>query len=123
MKPAHLDQLSVQDLLARFAQICIAQDEALLANEIARFNRLFGAMLEIVNELKLRPGDQRRELLQLYGHPNMQVRLKAAKNSLAVAPKAARRLIEEIKDSNWLPQSGEAGMTLQNLDDGIFKPT
>jgi ParB-like chromosome segregation protein Spo0J len=123
MKPAHLDQLSVQDLLARFAQICIAQDEALLANEIARFNRLFGAMLEIVNELKRRPGDQRRELLQLYGHPNMQVRLKAAKNSLAVAPKAARRLIEEIKDSNWLPQSGEAGMTLQNLDDGIFKPT
>jgi hypothetical protein len=123
MKRVHLDQLSVQDLLARFAKICIAQDDALLANEIARFNRLFGAMLEIVNELKVRPGDQRHELLQLYGHPNMQVRLKAAKNSLAVAPSAARQLIEEIKDSNWLPQSGEAGMTLQNLDDGIFKPT
>lgn len=123
MTLAHLTQMSAQDLLARFVQICIAQDEALLANEIARFNRLFDAMQAIVSELKQRPGDQRRELLHLYRHPNMQVRLKAAKNSLAVAPAAARQLIEEISESKVLPQAGEAGMTLQNLDDGIFKPT
>jgi Domain of unknown function (DUF2019) len=42
--------------------------------------------------------------------------------SLGVAPKAARQVIESVTESNWFPQAGEAGMTLRNLDSGIFKP-
>lgn len=52
----------------------------------------------------------------------MQVRLQAAKRMLAVAPEAARHVIEEIKKSQWFPQAGEAGMTLRNLAAGVFKP-
>jgi ParB-like chromosome segregation protein Spo0J len=118
-----LSKMSVEQLLARFADIGVAQDEALLGNEIGRFNRLFQGMQDIVQELKTRPGDQRRALLSLYTHPNMQVRLKAAKNTLAVAPTEARKLLEVISASEWQPQAGDAGMSLWNLDRGVFKPT
>jgi len=117
-----LTQMSVDQLMARFADFGMAQDEALLGNDFERFNRLFQSMQAVVLELKGRAGDQRRALLTLYAHPNVQVRLKAA-NSLAVAPIAGRQLLEEISASQWQPQAGEAGMSLSNLDAGIFKPT
>jgi hypothetical protein len=53
----------------------------------------------------------------------MQVQLQAAKLTLAVESDEARRKIEAIASSRWLPQSGDAGMCLLNLDRGIFKPT
>jgi hypothetical protein len=118
-----LSKMSVEQLLARFADIGVAQDEALLGNETGRFNRLFQSMRDIVQELKERPDDQRRALLSLYTHPDMQVRLKAAKNTLAVAPNEARKVLEEISASGWQPQAGDAGMSLWNLDRGVFKPT
>src|SRR5262249_46404110 len=68
-------------------------------------------------------GDQRRALLPLYDHPNAQVRLKAVKATLAVAPERARRMLEIIADSREYPQAGDAGMTIDALDQGIFKPT
>ena len=52
----------------------------------------------------------------------MQVRLNAAKLTLAVAPKAAREALEAIASSHHYPQAGDAGMTLFALDDGIFEP-
>jgi len=43
-------------------------------------------------------------------------------HTLAVDPEAARALLHEIEDSKEFPQSGDAGMTLWNLEQGIFKP-
>jgi ParB-like chromosome segregation protein Spo0J len=123
MKKVKLQDLSVKELIARFVDVGLAQDEALLYDELAKFSRLFEQMQEVVRELKRRPGDQRRALLDLYDHPNLQVRLKAAKNSLALAPEEGRRLLQAIADSREYPQAGEAGMSLDNLDLGIFKPT
>jgi uncharacterized protein DUF2019 len=76
----------------------------------------------IGGELKRRPGDQRRALLPLYDHPNIEVRLRAAKRTLAVAPVEARRMIESIAASRWFPHAGDAGMCLELLDRGIFVP-
>jgi hypothetical protein len=78
------------ELVQRFATLAAEQDVCLLENDISGANRLFDRMQEIVTELKGRPGDQRVALMDLYAHSNMQVRLKAAKNTLAVAPQAAR---------------------------------
>jgi len=80
-------------------------------------------MEAVEEELKMREGDQRQALLQLYHHANTQVRLAAAKATLAVAPEAARRTIEAIAASRDYPQAGDAGMTLDSLERGIFKPT
>jgi hypothetical protein len=123
MSKITLSGMTTDDLVARFAEIGRAQDRALLGGETAKFNRLFSQMTDVSNELKSRPGDARRALVTLYSYPSTQVQLKAAKHTLAVAPVEARRKIEEIADSKWFPQAGEAGMSLLNLDRGIFKPT
>lgn len=122
MNKVSLSDMTTQDLVERFAQIGRAQDEALLGGQISKFNRLFDQMAEISKELKERPGDQRRELMVLYDFPNMQVRLKAAIHTLAVSPIEARGQLETIAELKWFPQAGDAGMSLSNLDRGIFKP-
>ena len=123
MTKTNLSEISTGDLVARFAEIACEQDRALLGGEIAKFNRLYDRMQEVSDELKRRPGDQRRALIALFDYPNMQVRLKAAKHTLAIAPAEARAQLQAIADSNWMPQAGDAGMSLWNLDRGVFKPT
>jgi hypothetical protein len=123
MKRAKLQDMTVDQLVERFTAIALDQDRALLRNEYAKFNRLFEQMEEVKGELKARDGDQRRALLRLYDHPNAQVRLKAVKATLAVAPERARRMLEIIAESREYPQAGEAGMSIDNLERGIFKPT
>jgi hypothetical protein len=119
----NLSVSSVEELVIRFVNLALAQDQALLQDEISKFNVLFRQMHAVIDELKSRPGDGRHALLDLYGHPNLQVRLKAVKNSLALAPDEGRRVLQAIADSREYPQAMEAGMSLSNLDQGIFKPT
>jgi hypothetical protein len=123
MKQSRLEAMTVNELVELFAEIGIAQDQALLDDEIGKFNKLFDRMHMVNEELKGRTGDQRRALLRLYNHPNAQVRLKAAKATLAVAPDAARNMLETIANSREFPQAGEAGMSLWNLEQGIFNPS
>lgn len=118
-----IEKMSVDRLVERFADLCLDQDRALLYSDAGKFNKLFRQMVAVRNELKKRPGDQRRALLALYNHENAQVRLQAAKETLILAPEAARRLIETIANSRKYPQAGDAGMSLFALDEGIFKPT
>lgn len=123
MKRTVLADLTVEELVRRFIEIGLAQDKALLLDELSKFNRLFDQMEAVKAELKSREGDQRRALIRLYDHPNAQVRLKAANATLAVAPAAAREMLQIIADSGEFPQAGDAGMSLVNLERGIFKPT
>lgn len=123
MKRTNLEEMTVDQLVDRFAMLGVAQDRALLYSEIAKFNILFRQMVAVRDELKRRPGDQRRALLALYEHENAQVRLQAANVTVAVAPEAARTLIENIANSRKFPQAGDAGMALDALDRGIFKPS
>jgi hypothetical protein len=122
MKLAKLEQMTTDQLVTRFAEIGIAQDQAELMGEIGKFNSLYRQMDATEKELRRRGQAARLALLRLYEHPNMQVRLNAAKRTLGVAPESARKVIQAIYDSKWYPQAGDAGMTLSNLDRGIFKP-
>jgi hypothetical protein len=119
---SNLGQLTVDELVARFVAIVIQEDKAEQKSDQKRRNALRTQMFAIVKELKSRPGDQRRALLPFYSHPNIDVRLQAAHSTLAIAPKTARRVIEDIANSNRFPHAGEAGMTLSNLDSGFFVP-
>jgi Domain of unknown function (DUF2019) len=118
-----INEMTVDQLVAHFIAIALDQDKAIAVDDNAKFNRLFEQMEAIKRELKARDGDQRRALLRLYDHPNAQVRLKAVKATLAVAPERARRMLEIIAESGEFPQAGEAGLSLVNLQRGIFKPT
>jgi hypothetical protein len=123
MKQFKLQDMTADQLVKLFESIALQQDEALLRNELTRFNSLYRQMNEVENELRVRAGDQRHLLVSLYDHPNAQVRLKAAARSLAVVPAQARRLLEVIANSQQYPQAGDAGMLLAGLDDGTFRPT
>ncbi len=123
MSKDELGGISVADLVQRFAAVGIEEDKAEFAGDLAKRNRLCRQMFAIAKELKSRSGDQRRALLALHDHPNFEVRLMAAKSTLAIAPKEARRVIEEIAASKNFPYAGDAGMCLWALDNGISKPT
>lgn len=117
------ENLSTKELIDRFAELCVAQNQAMLYSDGAKVNRLIRQMWVVEDELKSRPGDQRRELLVLFEHENAQVRLMAARATLVVAPEAARKMIETIANGPKIPQAGDAGMTISNLDSGLYKPS
>jgi len=122
MKQPKLHSLSVADLVDLFATIAMEEDKAEKVDDQAKRNRLAYELDAVQAELKSRPGDQRRALLPLYDHPNMQARLMAAKYTLTVAPAQARRMIEWIAASSSFPYAGDAGMCLWALNKGVFKP-
>lgn len=122
MKKPNLARLTTDQLVDRFAEIGIAQDDALWDGKYAKFNGLFDQMMDVDRELRSRGREARLALTRLFDHRNIQVRLQAARWSLGVASVEARRLIEKISQSGFYPQAGDAGMTLVALDDGTFKP-
>lgn len=118
-----LGALSNEEIVKRFEKLCIEQYDAMDREERGRVNRLVWRIHHLVMELKSRPGDQRRLLRRFFGHSNMQVRLSAAHANLAIDYPAARREIQDIANSKWEAQCLDAGMTLINLDNGIYRPT
>lgn len=122
MKRVKLSDMTTEQLVQLFADLAVQQDAALLYRAQREVNRIFWKLEEIKSELGARPGDQRSALLQLYDHKNMQVRVKAAKATLAIAPEAARAQLEAIRASGWQPQALDAGMSLGELDRGVYKP-
>jgi hypothetical protein len=142
MTNADLKAMTVTELVENFAGLSVKQNKALLEYELSEFNRLFPQIdavpqesdglsefnrlywqIDAINEeLKGRPEDQRRALLALFNHPDLQVRLNAAKATLAVAPGEARAMLEYIHKRYRGLQGGDAGMCLWNLDRGVFVP-
>jgi hypothetical protein len=114
---------SVERLVEEFANSCKAQGEALLGGDVNTHNRHYRDMAAIRDELKSRPGDQRRALLALYESDNPYIRLQAARATYALAPDAARAVIEEVANSKNYPFAGHAGMALWAIDEGISKPS
>lgn len=114
---------SVETLVKLFTEIALDQYETHFDFDTRKFNKLFGEMEDVKNLLKAMPGDQRSALLPLLEHPNLEVRLRAAKATLAVAPEAARATLVALTRIQHTPQAGDAGMCLRALDEGIFKPT
>jgi hypothetical protein len=112
----------VQALITQFVEIGIAQYHAIYVIDNAKYNRLFARMNSVRAELKQMHGDQRRALLPLLSHPNVQVRLAAARSLLALYPDLARRALDSIRESGIEPQNGEATTTIRRLDEGSYIP-
>lgn len=122
MRRIKRQDMSDGQLVERYTEISLAQDSALRYDEIAKFNKLYLQKKEVEDELRSRPGDRRRLLQHLYEHKNAQVRRNAAVATLALAPDAARRVLERILSDKEFPQAGDVGMLLSGLDDGTWRP-
>ncbi len=118
-----LSNLTVEQLVQQFADLGVAQYQAASQESIRLYNKLFAQTMKVTEELKSREGDARTALVALYRHPNVEVRMGAAKATLAVNPEGARDLLIAIEKLNRFPQSPSAGMCLSSLEDGTFKPT
>jgi hypothetical protein len=101
----------------------LAQYDAAYVVDTKKYNRLFAKMQTIENEMKRREGDQRRALLPLLDHPNVQVRMMAAHAVLAISPAFARKAFESVRESGIFPQAANAGMALRALDNGTYVPS
>ena len=123
MTDQKLKEMSVGELVERFLAIAIDQDKAIFDENNSRFNALYKQMQSVRDELRARPGDQRSALRALLDHPNVQVRLKAAITTLALAPDISERVLCQIADSKRLPQAADAGLILDGLRDGSFVPS
>lgn len=118
MKRVELQDLTVDQLAERFRTIALDQYEAMELHDTAKLGRLFQQEVDVVAELMLRAGDQRRVLMSLYGHPNPQVRYAAASMTKDITPQEARRVCEIIIERNEYPQTVNAGILIDALDRG-----
>ena len=115
--------MTAAELVREFETLCIAQYRSLEREEITQFNKRYKNIQAIHDELKSRTGDQRRALQSLFGKGNLQARYMAAHSNLAIDYDKARKELEAIAATNWHPQAAQAGMTLWNLDRGVYRPT
>ena len=111
-----LTGMSVEQLAERFLDITMQQHHAEMDDDYAAYNRLYRQMEAVEKELKSRPGDQRRILFPLYNHQKAQVRFMAAVATLAIAPDAARAVLQLIGDRN----AADARGIMRDLDAGRF---
>ncbi|MGO9007601.1 MAG: DUF2019 domain-containing protein [Beijerinckiaceae bacterium] len=119
MTRANLREQTVDDLVDRFAEICVAQRRASLRDNIQKLIALTWEMKDVYDELKERGRDAHLALTKLYDHPNIQVRLQAARLTAEVAPASARQVLEAISRSGRMPQAADAREKLRNLDEGV----
>lgn len=116
MTSVDLTKLSIDQLLARFVQLCLRDDDAQQVANVAARNRFVYEISDVKKELQARPGDQRTALISLFKHPNLMVRYHAATNLMAIIPDEARRQMQAIADSKQYPIAGSAGTYLLMLD-------
>lgn len=122
MKKTDLDKLSNAELVSRFAEAARKRGLAALDLEVRKVNRLYSYMDAIHSILRARGTEARRELLPLLDNKDRLVRYFAAKQLLGIEPGRTREIIESTH-KNWFDAIAlDAGMTLYNLDTGVFKP-
>ncbi|HKW53861.1 MAG TPA: DUF2019 domain-containing protein [Stellaceae bacterium] len=125
--------MSDEQLAKAFIDISIKQADATGRRDARASSKVIKHLQAIKEILRARGPEARKVLvpllsyrpgsLQLFANQTAQVRLNAAKELLAVVPDEARAALEELAERGPSFQSGSAGMCLQLLDDGVFKPT
>ena len=118
-----LDKLTTNELVARFASLSEQQYPLILTDEIKKYNRLVDKQAEIDKELRRRGIAARLELTKLFNHPNIQVRLIAARHSIGVAREPALNMLRQIMKEDFGPFRLSAGMTVALVEDGTINPT
>jgi hypothetical protein len=119
MKSLRFQELTTDELVQEFARLARHMGAAMLDSETGRFNRMFPGMQAIDRELRSRGRDARMALFPLLEDQDRFVRYYAAKYLLGLVPDLARRVIEDIAEVKYDALSGDAGMCLYALDQGI----
>lgn len=106
-----------------FEALCIEQGRKTDIDEVREYNRLYAEIREVVDELRIRPGDARHLLIPLLAHEDWHVRLKAGIYTYALAPQEARKVLQWLRETRLGYLALEAGFFLSGIDKGEFTPT
>ncbi|MAS13296.1 MAG: hypothetical protein CMH69_08335 [Nitratireductor sp.] len=98
-----------------FIDLSLTQHEAVLYLETRAYNRAYEKIRKLVDKLRLSPGDQRHALIDLFDHPNPQVRLNAAKYAHPLFPEESIQVVQSIIDAKKYPQEAHARSALDYL--------
>ena len=107
-----LQTLSVDELVQRFAAVALKQHDPLEYDDAEAYNLLVPEAQAIEDELKRRGAAEFCCLDRLLSHPNITVRLEAARSLIRVIPDKVRPVLERIQRTGHLPHAGDAGMLL-----------
>jgi len=122
MNRPELSQLTNADLVRRFAEAAKKRGLAVLDNNVRNANRMFQCMDAVDSVLRARGLEARKAALPLLDSEDRFVRYFSAKRLLGIAPSQARAIIEWNYAHGFDAVAFDAGMTLSNLDSGVFKP-
>jgi hypothetical protein len=111
-----LKTLSNNDLVERFRAYALEEVVALLDSDIPRVTTLYWKKDAIDNELRSRGPEARRALLTLLDDESLRVRLEAARRLLVDNPEKALQAIKDVVASHQMPEAGDAGMLLLELE-------
>jgi hypothetical protein len=112
----NLKDMTLQEIIELFVQNGIEQDDVISRGQVSKFKKIFGVMAAIDAELTRRGPQARMALVELYDHPNMQVRLQAALVAANVDPTGVRPVLEAIAKSVRMPQAADAREALRDLN-------
>jgi len=122
MKRLHLDGLSDDELVDRFTLAAKNMGAAVQDSDTREANRMYHLMRGIDSVLRSRGRVARLKLLPLLDDKDRFVRYYSAKKLLGIVPDRARAVIEWNHKYRFDAIAGDAGMTLENLDSGFYKP-
>ena len=113
--------LSNADLIDEFVRAAALCGKASFEDDVPTMRRASYRMRALDDVFKTRDLAVRSLLLQYLQHPDEGVRYWSAKRLLPIAALEARACIQRIATGIG-PIAGAAGMTLLELDRGVFKP-
>ena len=117
-----ISDLTTEELVVLFIDLSLEMKRADDWMENGAYNRAYDKQRKVTVELRERSGDERRALLPLLAHPNIQVRLDAATATLALSP-AATEAMQGIASLGYCWQAIRARDMLQAIEKGTWTPT
>jgi hypothetical protein len=121
MRRPDLSGRSNEQLIARFVGDGEAQYQALIRLDNLAYDKMIRDMMYITSELKWRVPDARPALLPLLSHPNVSVRLAAARICMRFAVAQALPVVRDI-EANYSEEIGmEASDILSNYESGEYE--
>lgn len=121
MKTNELSSATTEALIGEYVDVSCLQADAIDRHEMRKLKKLFDRLVAIEDILEARGPEALRSLTPLLKHRNAQVRLNAAKELMSLMPAEARATLEDLAARGPSQQSGDAGMHLLYIDQGIVR--
>ena len=92
MKKGEVAKLITPELVARFEKLALDQEVEMLAFRNSRYNKLLREITDVLEELKSRDGDRRRDVLKFLAHESLHVRFVVASHCNDLDPARSRTI-------------------------------